>query len=79
MPTKTARSTGANRRRNVWEYDVKEFFGPWTSESLEVGEAVLATKQFLNRRGREGWEITAVLVRPGDIPDTYVIFKRCSR
>lgn len=78
MRKKTLRRPAPKGVRERWEYDVKEFFGPWTSEAIEVGEALQATKDFLNKRGRDGWEITAVLRNAGTIPDTYVIFKRRS-
>lgn len=76
MPKKAAMRTPTKTIRESWEYDVKEFFGPWTSESIEVGEALQATRDFLNKRGKDGWEIAAVMGRSGAIPDTYVVFKR---
>ena len=76
MRKESAMRPAPRARREIWEYDVKEFFGPWTSESIEVGEALGATKQFLDKMGKEGWEMVSVLGRQGAIPDTYVVFKR---
>ncbi len=62
-----------------WEYEVKEIFGPWTTETVEEEEAIAATRDHLNRLGREGWELVNVIHRPdpkSGISDYYMILKR---
>lgn len=62
-----------------WEYEVKELFGPWTTESVEEAEAISAAKENLNRLGGEGWELVSVVThgdRPSGIEDYYMILKR---
>jgi hypothetical protein len=62
-----------------WEYDVKELFGPWTTESVEEEEAISACRENLNNLGQEGWELVSV-IRHTDpksgISDSYMILKR---
>ncbi|MFQ5911867.1 MAG: hypothetical protein ACE5JS_01645 [Nitrospinota bacterium] len=62
-----------------WEYNVKELFGPWTTESVEEEEAIRATRDHLNRLGREGWDLVSVISRTDPesrISDYYMILKR---
>ena len=62
-----------------WEYDVKELFGPWTTESVEEEEAIGATREYLNRLGQEGWDLVSVISRSdpeSGISDYYMILKR---
>ena len=62
-----------------WEYEVKELFGPWTTESVEEEEAFAATRGHLNQLGGEGWELVSVLAQSdpkSGIGDYYMILKR---
>ena len=64
---------------NRWEYDVKELFGPWTTDSIEEEEAIGATRDNLNQLGQEGWELLNIVTRcepASGISDYYMILKR---